>query len=88
MMLELRIGIFSSLKSKASMEIATKTKKTASKKGFLLVYQDSNLERLNQNQMCYHYTIDQIMYNSGAKVNKLSNETKFLYFFSTSLHNP
>lgn len=26
---------------------------------FLLTYKDSNFERLNQNQLCYHYTIGQ-----------------------------
>ncbi len=27
--------------------------------GFLLSYMDSNHKRLNQNQLCYHYTIAQ-----------------------------
>ncbi len=33
-------------------------------RGFLLVYKDSNLERLHQKQLCYHYTIDQYLFAS------------------------
>ncbi len=29
---------------------------------FLLTYQDSNLERQNQNLLCYHYTIGQFLF--------------------------
>lgn len=34
----------------------------------LLGYQDSNLERQDQNLMCYHYTIAQCFAFAGAKI--------------------
>ena len=36
-----------------------------------LTYKDSNLGRLDQNQLCYHYTIGQLTQTfNGAKVEK------------------
>ena len=32
---------------------------------FLLTHQDSNLERQNQNLLCYHYTMGQTYFRTG-----------------------
>lgn len=51
-------------KTGSNFFIMFKNKKTAENLSgfFQLTYKDSNLERLNQNQMCYHYTIGQYLY--------------------------
>ena len=43
--------------------------------GFLLDYQDSNLDKQNQNLLCYHYTIVQSLH---ALLGKRCKDTFFL----------
>ena len=49
---------------------------------FKLDYQDSNLDKQNQNLLCYHYTIVQSSYRflleSGAKISIYLETTKFI----------
>ena len=43
-----------------------------------LSYQDSNLDKQNQNLMCYHYTIGQS--KTGAKVLLFPHMAKFILY--------
>ena len=55
---------------------------------FVLDYQDSNLDKQNQNLLCYHYTIIQssvLSLKSDAKVRVFIIPSKYLaIFFSKS----
>ena len=44
----------------------------------MLTHQDSNLERQNQNLLCYHYTMGQNLISDGAKV---------MFFLDSQKHN-
>ena len=44
----------------------------------MLTHQDSNLERQNQNLLCYHYTMGQNLISDGAKV---------MFFLDLQKHN-
>lgn len=61
-------------------------KKTLRQRGvFRLSYQDSNLDKQNQNLMCYHYTIGQIFRKkSAAKIRLFPDVAKFIFYLSDS----
>ena len=48
-----------------SKRIAEKEKKSGQRPLSLLSYQDSNLDKQNQNLLCYHYTIRQSIFVKG-----------------------
>ena len=50
-----------------------------------LDYQDSNLDKQNQNLLCYHYTISQYLCAMGISQKRCKGNTRFLYYqiFST-----
>lgn len=54
-----------------------KSPKRWSLRAFLLDYQDSNLDKQNQNLLCYHYTIVQTL---GAFLRKRGKDTIFLKY--------
>lgn len=52
---------------------------------FLLTYKDSNFERLNQNQLCYHYTIGQHGSFSWHKCSEKIFMLQIFYLFFTNV---
>lgn len=72
-----------------SYEYAIKQNPRSKSGDYLLSYQDSNLDSLNQNQMYYHYTIGQYLpyFNNSlllfgmAKLVKFSNPPKKFKLF-------
>ena len=48
-----------------------------------LDYQDSNLDKQNQNLLCYHYTIVQFLLKSGAKIEDCVEICKYSIAFFT-----
>ena len=58
-------------------------------RSFLLAHKDSNLERLHQKQLCYHYTMGQFHNGCKFKTYFFLNKHDFTFseniFFSKSL---
>ena len=57
----------------------TQNKKALSRELLLLTYKDSNLNKQNQNLMCYRYTIGQLLLEAGAKI-RLSFNFQIVFF--------
>jgi hypothetical protein len=53
----------------------------------LLSYQDSNLDKQDQNLLCYRYTIRQLILFGGAKIQKMRESKKIIEKKNRYLNN-